>query len=204
MEGLSAEAVSVITYLSPGFLAAWIFHSLTAHPKATPFERVIQAVIFTLFVQVGLAATHSALLAFGRVFSVGSWNETISLFWGGILGSFMGVGFAVANNKDWPYSLLRKLRWTSHTSSPTEWFSAFHYDDRWIVLHLTGDRRLYGWPAEWPDHPDDGHFIITEPAWLTSENEFIQGDQAHQMLISSNDVEMVEFLKHREELQANE
>ncbi len=47
MELASKELVGIISYLLPGFLAAWIFYGLTAHPKPQPFERVVQALIFT-------------------------------------------------------------------------------------------------------------------------------------------------------------
>ena len=50
MDWASGDIVSVIYYLLPGFVAAWVFYGLTAHPKASPFERVVQALIFTVVV----------------------------------------------------------------------------------------------------------------------------------------------------------
>ena len=49
MEFFKADLIGLVQYLLPGFLSTWIFHSLTAHPKASPFERVVQALIFTAF-----------------------------------------------------------------------------------------------------------------------------------------------------------
>ena len=51
MDFPGSEIVNVIYALLPGFLAAWIFYALTAHPKQGPFERVVQALIFTGIVQ---------------------------------------------------------------------------------------------------------------------------------------------------------
>ena len=47
----SSEIVKVIYALLPGFLTAWVFYGLTAHPRQGTFERVVQALIFTGIVQ---------------------------------------------------------------------------------------------------------------------------------------------------------
>ena len=46
-EGVPKDVLNLIYALMPGFVAAWIFYGLTAHPQKTPFERTIQALIFT-------------------------------------------------------------------------------------------------------------------------------------------------------------
>lgn len=38
----------VLVFLLPGFVAAAVFYSLTSHPKPGAFDRVIQALIFTV------------------------------------------------------------------------------------------------------------------------------------------------------------
>ena len=45
------DVVSLLYFLLPGFLAAWVSYGLTAHPKREAFERVIQALIFTVIVR---------------------------------------------------------------------------------------------------------------------------------------------------------
>ncbi|WP_425032221.1 hypothetical protein [Pelagibius sp.] len=51
MDSINEDIVGLLQYLLPGFLAAWVFYGLTAHQKPSQFERVIQALIFTLIVQ---------------------------------------------------------------------------------------------------------------------------------------------------------
>jgi len=48
---VSQQVIALLQYLLPGFLAAWIFYGLTSYAKPSNFERVIQALIFTLFIQ---------------------------------------------------------------------------------------------------------------------------------------------------------
>ncbi|SUP44184.1 Uncharacterised protein [Vibrio furnissii] len=51
MENLTNDIITLLQYLLPGFVAAWMFYSLTSYPKPSQFERVVQALIFTIFIQ---------------------------------------------------------------------------------------------------------------------------------------------------------
>ncbi len=53
---------------------------------------------------------------------------------------------------------------------------------------------------EWPTEPTSGHFRLTNAAWLDDENKEIPLDGNESILISANQVKMVEFLKNTEEL----
>ena len=154
-----ADAVSVAYALLPGFLAAWIFYGLTAHRRKGPFERIIEALIFTTVIQVVLVPLRATLLLIGQILPLGLWTQNTSLVLS--VGLAVGVGMVMAlfANKDWFRAFLRDSRLfrrfdgiTKRTSYPTEWFSTFSRNTRYVVLHMVGERRLYGWPLEWPDH----------------------------------------------------
>jgi hypothetical protein len=171
MELASKELVGVISYLLPGFLAAGVFYCLTAHPKAQPFERIVQALIFTAILQGVVSVFRWFLLLAGRVVALGVWTQDVNLVWSLLWAIVFGVAFAgIVNNdvihdwlrqRDW---LLRKITtpkmegkwaWTHRTSHPSEWFSAFsNHNRRYVILHLKDGRRLFGWPDEWPDACD--------------------------------------------------
>ena len=71
---------------------------------------------------------------------------------------------------------------------------------KWVVLHFTDGRRLYGWPEEWPDQPDKGHFVLVEPEWLLENNDRAPLYQVATMLVPASEIKMVEFLKENEEV----
>ena len=48
MDDLIKEVIPLLQYLIPGFLAAWIFYSLTAFKRPDTFGQIVQALIFTL------------------------------------------------------------------------------------------------------------------------------------------------------------
>ena len=86
--------------------------------------------------------------------------------------------------------------YTKETSHPSEWYSTFvrHGENSYIVLHLQGERRLYGFAEEWPSDPKNGHFRIAEAEWLTADGESVQMDGVAAILIPVGKVTMIEFL----------
>lgn len=194
MSWASSEAVGVLTFLLPGFLAAAIFYSLTSHPVPGAFDRVVHALIFTM---VGQALTALLFLAGGNGESPG-WNNSHDLI--------VSIGIAVAlalisvyiTNNDTLHSVLRRIGLTKETSYPSEWYSTFaRHPDCYVILHMDGQRRLYGWPAEWPGDPNEGYFCIIEAEWLTdnvADANGLVGTDVSAILVSAGQVEMVEFL----------
>jgi Family of unknown function (DUF6338) len=194
MEWTSSEVTNVITYLLPGFVSAWVFYGLTAHARPAPFERVVQALIFTPIVQPIVTLVRWGLLVLGRFIVVGRWTDDVRVGWSLVVAVSIGLVVARFANNDRVHKLLRAFNWTSRTSFPSEWFGVFNQAGRYVVLHLSGERRLYGWPEEWPDQPDRGHFVIAEPEWLLDGGDRCRLENVWNILIPAIDVEMIEFM----------
>lgn len=198
MENIANELFSVLRFLLSGFFAAWIFYGLSAYEKPSQFERVIQALIFTLVVQFLVSVYGLIISAEMHSLPIDStlqvYEESIVSF---IISVFVGVFFAVLANKDWLHLFLRKIGITKQTSYPSEWFGAFNTRNSYIVLHLKDERRLYGWPQEWPQSPDKGHFYMALASWLENEGDetYLPSVQVDGILISIHDVQFVEFMK---------
>ena len=197
----TAEHILRLLYeLLPGFLAAWIFYSLTAHPKPSSFERIVQALVFTIIVRAGMTGTRLLLQFAGVLTDAGTWTQDVQLTWSVITALAVGLLVATSVNKDWFHGCLRRIGLTSRTSFPSEWYSGFTRSKRhYVVLHLNGERRLYGWPEEWPDSPERGHFLIMQAKWLLDDGKTRELDGVERLAIPAADVEMVEFLKYTEE-----
>lgn len=188
----SSETVSVLVFLLPGFVAAAVFYWLTSHPKPGAFERIIQALIFTVLVQVMVRILFIAMEIMGWDFS---WDEAGRL----VFSTFVAIGLGLLAvyflNKDIPHRYLRRIGVTRENSYPSQWYSAFdRHADCYLVLHLKGERHLYGWPTEWPSRPDEGHFLIEEVEWLDG-GERTPAEGVAGMLVPVSEVEMVEFLE---------
>lgn len=198
MAWMSGEIVGLLTFLLPGFVAAAIFYSLTSHPKPNAFDRVVQALIFTV---VGQAITAVVVLSLNEnaLESYTELGEDRQLVLSVSVAVMLGLIATFVTNNDMLHSILRWLRITRETSYPSEWYSAFsRHSGCYVVLHLQGERRLYGWPVEWPSAPDNGHFRIAHAEWLVDEKGSqkqvpVKGVSA--ILIPVAAVEMIEFLR---------
>ena len=201
----SSEVIKVVYALLPGFIAAWVFYGLTAHPKLSSFERTVQALVFTGIIQAIVLAFRKAMFLSGGVCPLGTWTENSSFVASIVWAFIIGVCFSLFANKNWVHTCLRKCGGiTQRTSFPSEWFSAFSQEKRYIVLHLKGNRRLYGWPYEWPDHSDSGHFVLGEAKWLSdgADGKEIPLTTVQRILIPAKDVKIVEFIKNEPEWEA--
>ena len=192
MSWASNEAIAILAFLLPGFVSVAVFHMFTSHPKPSEFDRIVQSFIFTILVRTVM----ELLLWVDGLLSMESLGE--SQF--EILAS-VGVAIALGliavylSNSDLLHSLFRYIGITKETSYPSEWYSSFHHNpDCYVVLHLQGQRRLYGWPEEWPSRPDQGHFRIAEGEWLVGD-ERIPASGIVAIVVPAKEVGMVEFLK---------
>ena len=102
------------------------------------------------------------------------------------------------SNTDSLHRILRRMGVTKETSFPSEWYSGFsRHRGSYVVLHLDGERRLLGWPEEWPSRPEEGHFRIAEGEWLYDDGKSQPIEGVSTVLIPAGNVEMVEFLNER-------
>ena len=198
MADLQTEAIKLLTYLLPGFTAAWLFYGLTSHQKPSQFERVVQALIFTFVIQVILQPVKWLLLIVGAHSPLGPWGKSAELFSSLLIALLLGGLVAYFTNKDSFHKLLRRWGFTSRTSHPSEWFCAFTDHVTYVILHLRDGRRLYGWPKEWPIDPQQGQFYIQVPSWIDDEANAIDLPQLDGILVQVKDVEWVEFMRHEE------
>lgn len=106
----------------------------------------------------------------------------------------MGLVFSYFANNDKLHKLLRYININHEGSFPSEWFKAF-LNVTYVVLHFNDERRLYGWPIEWPSVPTEGHFLIAYPSWLLDNGEEKRIVGVRNILVNSKDVKWVEFLE---------
>ena len=192
MENFAKDFITLLQYLVPGFVAAWIFYSFTSYPKPSQFERVIQALIFTIIVQ----AFVYLILYLGSKWFISDSDSNLELICSLFVAVFLGIIFSYFVNNDNFHKIFRKIGVTKETSYPSEWFSAFvKNDSTYIVLHLEGERRLYGWLIRWPSDPDNGHFVIEQAAWINEKDEQIPLTGVSSIMIDAREVTMVEFMK---------
>ena len=195
MNWVADGVIDVLTSLLPGFVAAALFHSLRPYVKLSAFERVIQALIFTTVIEIIFTIMIEVIT--GPLTGIEDWKPAISV----AIAAVLALMVAYVLNNDLMHKVLRRCRITRETSYPTEWHSSFsRHEHCYVVLHLRGQRRLYGWPHEWPSRPEEGHFQIILGEWLVEDKRIpVTGVEA--TVIPVHEVEMVEFIDqhHKQE-----
>ncbi len=194
-----SKLFDLLLQLMPGFLAAWVLYGFTSFVKPSQFERVVQALIFSFLIMTVLPIEKFLLLKFGEVIQLGVWSTDSELFATAITAIVFGLICSFFANNDKLYKLARHLKLTRRTAYPSEWFGAFSENITFTVLHLTGSRRIYGWPIQWPSDPNEGHFVLVSASWLDDEEE-ISLNASESIMIAAKDVEMVEFVKSTQEI----
>ncbi|OOE45094.1 DUF6338 family protein [Salinivibrio kushneri] len=191
METVSANIIELLEYLLPGFVAAWIFYALTSYRKPSQFERVVQALIFTIFIQSAIFLLEELSAVICDKLEIEPF-QAADVTWSVFISVLIGLAFSFFANNDYFHAALRFLRITKESSYPSEWYSAFT-EPSYVVLHLQDERRVHGWPREWPSSPDSGHFLLNEPCWL-SGTELIPIANVEHLVVSVHDVRWLEYM----------
>jgi hypothetical protein len=195
METFAKDFIILLQYLVPGFIAAWVFYSFTSFPKPSQFERVVQALIFTIFVQIFVYLAKNLFFLIGNKYPLFNWNSQSDLIWSTIFAILLGIIFSYYANNNKIHKKTGNWNITKETSYPSEWFGTFVENVTFIVLHLDGERRLYGWPKEWPSEPEKGHFVLMEASWLDDDGKEIPITGVSLIMVDVKNVTMVEFME---------
>ena len=195
----SKDVLALLTQLMPGFLTAWVVYGLTTYTKPPQFERVVQALIYSFIVNALVALLEIVLLRAGKYVRLGTWDRPAELVTSTLTALCLGLILSFYMRNDSFFRLARRLRLTTRTPYPTEWYGAFATKTLYVVLHLSGGRRISGYPVEWPTESASGHFRLTNAAWIDDENAEKPLDSDYSILLEAQQVEMVEFLKPVEE-----
>ena len=174
MPTIGLEAGIVLLLLLPGFISARIVRSFCPRQKQTDFELVAEALIHTFVVVV----VYSVVVRH-MPFQVNSWVQdktthySFDLFRWNLL-SLLGIAVvwglivSVSQNRDWPWSLLRKVGATQQSARSSTWHDAFFEfgakgyvqvelaDGRYVLGYL----RLYSHEAETPS------LFLTDARWV--------------------------------------
>ena len=211
------EWFQLVQYVFAGLVASWVFYGLTPYKRPTPFDRVAQALVYTVVIQ--LSAQGVAAVADAEKLA-----DSLPLVL--LLSVLLGFFLAVAANNNWPHKWLVRFppEWLDRVPPGGKWMewlwkitSQSTHDNNlsrametrkgeYIVLVLKNGRRIYGWPESWPDHPDEDFFLLIAYEWLpgpgddadavAAANEKIHPNGA--ILIAAKDVDVIEFIPNEE------
>lgn len=183
----SESLISVLQYLLPGLVSAWIFYGFTPYDRPEHFERIVQALIFTAVVQ----AITDSILIFAPGIPIPSLAVSLLVA--------VPIGFTAVQiaNRDTLHRWLRSLRWTGETSFASEWYRAFdQYSPGYVLVELRDGRQVSGYVLAWASRPSGGHLGLQNVEWLGSEPHVLGAPSAiKELLIPVEEILMLYFLE---------
>jgi len=198
MPELSKDVVALLYFLLPGFIVGWVFYGLTSLQKPAQIERIIQALIFTLFVKGAVSATKIFLEFTGHWVRIEPKAADFDLIASITFALLLGYIGSYLVNTDKIHKIFRSAGVSNRSAHPSEWCNTFSTFPRYVVLNLKDERRLYGWPEIWPSDPTKGHLFISNPSWLTDDGS-VEMPTTEGILVDVEDIKFVELMKEPEQ-----
>jgi hypothetical protein len=198
LQELSKDVVALLQYLVPGFLVAWVYYGFCPQAKPSQFERVVQALVFTVIVQVLVRAERVFFEWCGSVVNLGAWTADSTIFASLITALAAGFGIAASTKHDFMHKVARNCGLTTRSGYPNEHYGAFAESQDWVVLQLKDGTRLFGWPLRWPTEGDKGHYLLTdvERAYVDRPSDPPEDlSMLQAILVPAGEVRIVEFVK---------
>lgn len=199
---VTGELIDLFGFLLPGFITSFLFYALTSFPKKSEFEAVVIALIYTIVIKILVKVPEFICLGIGTFFVFGAWTRLSETAFSIIIALGIGLLWSYLYNNDIIHKHLRKKNITQQSSYPSEWYGTFSKTKTYIILHLKDRRRILGWPMQWPNYADKGHFVLEDADWLdVDENgstKPIPLTSVDKIMIDANNVDMVEFVKDDE------
>lgn len=196
---LTIETINILFFLIPGFISSFILDSIIVRKESHFLNKLIESLVFTFLIYfitsfyVDIELFASITFTNGKPDFSFSNNITflITVFISSVLIPII-IGTIIFH--DYHMIVLRFFHITDKTSRETTWQDVFIDEKRFIVVHFKDERRIFGWPMYYSNIPENGILYLYDPAWIDDENNYIECD-THGMLIKSEDIQFIEFLK---------
>jgi hypothetical protein len=195
------QAFAILLLLLPGFLSARILQMLCTRPKQSELDKVVEALLFSFFGYLLLAASTGAdlPLSWSSISDRGGTHYSLELHRARLaLLACYAVLFGLASawiiNHDTLLSWFRKGRFTQRTSRISVWNDIFHTLGATVQVGLKDGRMVRGWLRCYSDEAKDATFFLEAAAWIGPNQETYPVDGPGILFTKESGVQFVMFL----------
>ncbi|PYL05693.1 MAG: hypothetical protein DME33_15845 [Verrucomicrobia bacterium] len=195
LDKLSA-LIPILLFLLPGLVTAGVVNALVVRKPKDAFDKVIEALIFTMFnltlfviVRWLLELIPKIQFARDNFYTVGN----ISLMTACSI--TVALVTAAEMNNEWLLQKLRDWRITRKTAKPSTWIETLAQSQRFVV-HLTDGRRVYGWPTFYSDTPEERAIYLESASWLGDDNAALNDPLISILLDKESGIKLIEFVEN--------
>lgn len=196
-----AEALGILLLLLPGFAAAYLVQLLAARRKQSEFDKVVEALIFSLVLYL------LTLRFFGYSLPI-AWhpgdakhpNEwQILIIWPhlltlAILAVVMGALYAASINHNWLTAPFRWLKISERSARSSVWNDVLSNLKGFVQVGMSDGRSVIGWLRKYSDEDDSHALFLEEAAWIDSDGKEVPIHGPGILLTKNLGIEYVMFL----------
>jgi len=196
-----AEALGILLILLPGFAATYLVQLLAARRKQSEFDKVIEALIFSLVLYLitlpffGYAlpiAWHS-----GNPSSANNWQ--IIVVWPhlgalALLAVVLGGLYAASINHNWLTAPFRWLPVSQRSARSSVWNDVLSDIKGFVQVELSDGRSVMGWIRKWSDEDDAHALFLEDAAWVSGDGNEIPIPGAGILLAKNSEIASIMFL----------
>jgi len=192
----SVQALQILIFLIPGFIAAVILDALVVRMEKKEVGKIIEALIFSMIIYtIYSSISGKSPISLSKIEeSTTLFYDSKSFLWLALLSLFIPLLFSFFITNDLHMKLARKLQITRKTARASVWFDVFSDLDKHIIINFENGRRIYGWPMYHSTKPENPYIFLFNPAWI-QEKEFIDLNIEGILITPEQKIDSIEFLK---------
>lgn len=196
---LKGDTLSLFILLLPGFVSSTLLDVFTPRRSKDVFARVVEALVFSFVIYACLVGV------FGYpIISIPTEVQKIPAAIGTsvngrfVLGALvlslvlpLILGWLIAS--DFHMKVLRALGVTHRSSRDTVWLDVFIEQKRYVIVNLSGQRRIFGWPRYFSEDSSGGLLYLQDPEWIRDDGTYDALNVHGILLVEPNSIESIEF-----------
>jgi hypothetical protein len=190
-----SEFLPVLVFFLPGFVSSGMVGMLVVRRPRETFDKCLEAFILTaanlaLFIVLRAWLELSRGVHFSRETYLSLGNVALMTLCAILIG--LAIGYEATNEH--AFRLLRWCKITRKTTKISTWIETFGAVQKYVIVHLKDERRIFGWPRFYSDDPAERAIFLEDASWLSAENELINVERISIFLDKESGIELIEFL----------
>jgi hypothetical protein len=199
-EHISYQALAALLLLLPGFLTAELSRTLATRPERTEFDKVVEALSYSLL-------NYAIFAAFGGKFPLGIRVEStgkadlysldihpLPILGLVLISAVVSVVVAYIINQDFFLPFLRRLRITQRTLRVSVWNDTFYTFSGYVQVELADGRQVIGYLRFYSDTPQEASLFLEDAAWRNDDGTPVEIDGPGILLTKDVGIRTVMFL----------
>lgn len=196
---ISLEAVAVLMILLPGFVSSAVLDHVVVRKSREGLAQITEALVFSFLIYATLVSVGGFPVVRGTVDARHLPNLLESavnrrfVLGALLLSLLLPLVLGFLNTTDLHMKIARRLRISNKTARETTWLDVFSEQRRYVIVNLSGQRRIFGWPQYYSNDREEGLLYLFDPAWVNDDGTYTNLDIHGMFLVEAGSIESIEF-----------